>query len=497
MGEAALAFRSAGAHARDAGRLPEAHNLFEQAAACSRRAGDPAGEFEALHDDFDANCDRLPPREAQQLVDVLGSIASSPEQHARVAIATAHVAFVRFDRGAPVLERAALAVALSAAFDHLRSDAVNLQAMALVQAARFDEAIAASRQAVALARACGQHRKTRERSADLSYVLYEAGRIGEALTLTAGLVQDFEAAGDVASAGQLDGNLATLTLLAGDPAAALGPAQRARQRLRDMQAGASSPLVMLNSATLGNALAYLGRFGEALDVLSRSRAEGEAAAAPVRIKVQLALAHVWLLLGAAERALEALGTDDESWPEPTQAQRCWARARAARIGGQAADEALLQIGRLRRENWNAPLSQSPWLEWSRQGDPVEVCEQMLRVQTLYERAGMPGAARTALLRRIHRLGDVEGPGAVATAASLARELRPQIDAGLHASTYLPEAWCILADALARAGDSRAAGDCRDQGRKWIEQVALPNVPTAWRDSFLRRNPVNLAWHPLG
>lgn len=488
--EAALAYRAAGHRARDAGRLPESQQLFEQAATCSRRADDRAAEFEAVLDNFDANCDRLSPAESAQLVGRLAALAREPEQQARVAIADSHVAITRFDRGPALLDKAARAVALAGAFVHLRGDALNLQGMALVQMGRHEEAIEACRQAVDLAQALGQLRKAQERRSDLVYVFYEAGRIGDAITQCRTLLEDFEAAGDAASAGQVEGNLATLVLLAGQPAVALPIAQRARQRLLDMQADTSNPLVMLNAAALGSALVYAGRFAEALDLLSAAHRLGADAPAPTRIKVQLALSHLWLLLGNAQQALATLGPDDTPWPEAIRTQLCWARARAAVIDRQPPHAAMAPVGPMRLEHWQAPLSQSPWLEWSRQGDPADVAQQMAQVQGLYEVAGMPGAARTAALRRIHRLNELDDALAVETAVALARTLRPTLGDGLHVSTYLPEAWQILAQALARAGDVPGATACLDDARCWIRDVALPNVPAEWRDSFLRSNPVN-------
>jgi hypothetical protein len=46
--------------------------------------------------------------------------------------------------------------------------------------------------------------------------------------------------------------------------------------------------------------------------------------------------------------------------------------------------------------------------------------------------------------------------------------------------------------LAAAGDSVAAQAALERARSWIHDVALPNVPDEFKDSFLQRNPVNRA-----
>ncbi len=488
--QAASAYRAAGRDARDAGRLPESALLFEEAANCSHLAGDRAAEFEAVHDHFEANCDRLSPAESTKLVERLATLACLPEQQVRVAIADAHVAFVKLDRGPAVLARASRAVAQATPFEHLRGEALNLQGLALVQMGHHEEALASCRQAVDLAQDQGQTRKAQEWQANLAYVCYAAGRIGEAITLNRALLDEFEAAGDTASAGQVEGNLANLVLLAGLPAQALSAAERARQRLRVMQAGPGNPLVVLNAVALGSALIHAGRFEEALALLTPARDHLAEAPAPTQIKVRLTLAHLWLLLGDSAQALAALEVDDSPWPEAISTQLSWIRAQAAMIDGQTPQAALAPVGARRRDHWQAPLSQAPWLEWSRQGDAAEVAQQMARVAVQYEQAGMPGMARSAVLRRIHRLCEINDRDAVETAATLARGLRPVMGEGLQATTYMPEAWQILAQALERAGDQSAADACLADGRRWITETALPHVPAPWETSFLQRNPVN-------
>jgi hypothetical protein len=54
-----------------------------------------------------------------------------------------------------------------------------------------------------------------------------------------------------------------------------------------------------------------------------------------------------------------------------------------------------------------------------------------------------------------------------------------------------------ANACDLAGEAAACTRAIERARDWIDRVALPNVPTVFRSSFLERNPINrevLTWH---
>jgi hypothetical protein len=58
--------------------------------------------------------------------------------------------------------------------------------------------------------------------------------------------------------------------------------------------------------------------------------------------------------------------------------------------------------------------------------------------------------------------------------------------------YLPDAWWIAVQAFDASGATEDALLALAHGTRWIRQVALPHVPAAFHDSFLHRNPTNLA-----
>ena len=72
---------------------------------------------------------------------------------------------------------------------------------------------------------------------------------------------------------------------------------------------------------------------------------------------------------------------------------------------------------------------------------------------------------------------------VEAALRLARRYLPD-------SFYLPEMWLVAARTLGDARPRRGGAPGRGRGRAWVERVHDTQVPAEFRDSFLRRNPVN-------
>lgn len=480
--EAGVAFCAAGNHASDAGRLIDARSLFHRSAECFRRAADEVGQFDALFDSFNVELDLFGTDAAQALVNTLQALAATLEQSARAAIAAGKVAISRHDHTGQALVATSRALELCAGFEHLRSLALSVQALGLAQASRFDEAVKYGREALALERAAGPTQLSREIAANLVYAYFAANRLGEAIELARPLVEDLESSGDHASAGSMEGNLATLLQLAGDPAASIGPSMRSLQRHREIEPTASGPLAVTHRATLGAALAYVGRFGEALEVLNEGGAALRDRLSPLMgAKLRLTIAHVWLLLGAEANAVLALGSHDDSWPVSAQVRRDAALADAARIAGRDGEAPLRRIREAQAAMTGVSLMHMPWIEWSRQGDPAAAAGRLQELHDQLQHDGRLGAARTAQLRRIDRLSEIDTIEAIQTAVACAAELQASLDQGLMAQIYLPEAWCILAKAFERAGRPSAASDCLGHAQDWVNDRALPNVPQGWRE----------------
>lgn len=484
--EAGAAFHAAGLAARDAGRLAEQEALLAQSAQAWALAGDRGGEFDALAAAIESIMVRQGPVAVQARLPRLHELADDGERRARVAMLEAEVRLNGF-RDPAALAAAEAAAALAAPYPALLGDAQAHLAVALAQVGRFDDALAALERAAA---ALADPRHLRKVLGLRVYVLYEAGRIGQAVAASEAVLQAAEAVGDHAVAGQVQGNLATLVMLSGEPARAVANARAARERHRDMGSGINSVLAGMTLVTLGSALTACGSFTEAGEVLDEAvRTLGPEAPPPARAKALIAAARLWLLLGEPARAVAALPEAEPAWPAPMLIQWHAVRARAAALAGHPAAPHAERVREVQAAHLDAPLMQSPWLDWAGHAEPREAALRMRTAAEQYAAAGMPGTECSALLCVVNALIEL---GDAAGAAALAARLRPRIVHGLHPTSYVPEAWLTLARAFETAGDAAAGAGCRREGRQWIEQVALPQVPAAWQPGFLRRNPVNAA-----
>lgn len=492
--EAAAAYRAAGLHAEDMGRIDAAHELLHQAAACAVRANDPGGEFQALHDVLTTERHLAGHEAAGKLLGRLQALAVTPRQRVQVAVARAllEVSRYRRDGGALPLADAACAAADAGADAELRAVAMSLHAVALAQAGRHVEAVGEGRRARHLAALATTPRQAREIGSHLSYVFYEASQLGDGISLSRELLADYEAANDLAGAASLEGNLAMLLQLSGNPSASIVHLRRALARHREVERHALGDMAVMHRAGLAQALGYEGRFAEALTQLfEEGRCIDTAPVLPsVRAKVQLVHAHLLLLLGDDAGAVAALDDDDTAWPMAMQVQRCWALARAAAMRGEDAAAWLARIGELMDPTQDLPLAHAPWLEWSRQGNAAQVDDRLRDVHRRYVEAGMTGTARSVLLRRIDRLGELRLSRDRDEATALAAALRDELREGLHATIYLPEAWLILARALGRGGNESAATACLTEARQWVRETTLPRVPIDRREAFMTCNPIN-------
>jgi tetratricopeptide (TPR) repeat protein len=94
-------------------------------------------------------------------------------------------------------------------------------------------------------------------------------------------------------------------------------------------------------------------------------------------------------------------------------------------------------------------------------------------------------ARVALALVADRRGDASA--CVDNAAAALKAMRRYTLPG----SYRPRLWLICYELLRKSGHERAGQALRD-GADWVRAVARFNVPEAFRDGFLHRNPVNRA-----
>ena len=233
-----------------------------------------------------------------------------------------------------------------------------------------------------------------------------------------------------------------------------------------------------------------GLYGMALPALESVAAEFERRhAAFWRQACRMVLVRLWLDLGQYARAVPLLREEPAELPAWLRADRRLLLLELARALEQPApagmlDEVLalaatdpqrgpqLRVRALRHQPAREVLAAAPTLSAA------------LREQERY-------GAQMALQVHLARAALQEGRAEVAADTALA--LLALFDEGYAPdSMYRAEAWWVAHQALAAAGRAEAAERALRCGEHWLRQVALPQVPPPFIDSFLHRNAVNRA-----
>ncbi|MFT3818428.1 MAG: AAA family ATPase [Rubrivivax sp.] len=488
--EAGAAWYRSGMAARRAGRLAEQQQMLERSAACHREAGQGAAEFEAVRASFDSILLRHGGNAVLAALPRLDSLASDEAALLECRLLRAE-ALLDVERSREALEEATAAVAVAPIAPRRLGDALCLRAMALAQLGRSGEAEDAARAAAEAAHACADRAQELRAMRSLSYSLYALGRLGESLPIQRRVIELAQSLGDEAESAAAEASIAALLGAAGDVPASEKHAASAARRYEAMGLDQNSTVGTTNLLVWGTAAAFLGRFGEALQVLERAlRMASHDATVAAQAKARITLAGVHLLLGDAAAARSLAEPMPPGTSPGMRMQAALLLARAERMQGGDGRSHFEHLGRLGAEHPDLPLMQSAWVEWSYQGDSDAVLARLAPLCDELQRLGLPGAARSVQLREIARLGDRENPASVARAAELAAALLPHVATGMNARTYPPEAWQVLARAFTRARRHPEAERCVRAAVTWIRDAALPNVPDAAREGFLLRNPVN-------
>jgi hypothetical protein len=114
------------------------------------------------------------------------------------------------------------------------------------------------------------------------------------------------------------------------------------------------------------------------------------------------------------------------------------------------------------------------------------CDAVLHEAERFEFGGVVAKAR---LRRAQAQAAC---GQVGEAAAAMRALVAQWESVPPADITLAESWWAAAQVFDAAGDGDDALMALGRGAQWLRRVALPNVPEAFRDSFLQRHPAHRA-----
>jgi DNA-binding SARP family transcriptional activator len=487
--QAGQAFMVAAQRARNAARTQEEAALFARAAQAFEAAGQSEDRFAAL-------CER-----GIALVYADFGNQAKLELQALVAVATTDAQRLRAGRALVDL---------------------------LSERGESAEAVDAGLAAMELSRRLGDPEATLRLACHVASALCRLGRAADALALLLPLRAWVEAQGEAELHMLWHGDwAATLGHLGrfGEAVAAYDDACAAARRMG--RADAEGRLMMNCAVTLRQG----GQFDRALALSRAGRAlsAGDPEGTSHQLIASLVVARDEAECGCyatALAALEAIGPQFETTGATFWAQACrmvlaalWLQlGQPARVAALLRDEpgglpAWLRADRLLLKLELAQLLQQP--------PPVGALEEALNLADSDAQRGL--ALRVRALR--HQAADDALAEAGPTVAMLATQERLGVRAALHVhlgrvhlqqgrtdaaaaeaqtlltlldggvapdSMYRAEAWWLAGQALSVAGHQEAAQAALQKGARWITQTALPQVPPAFIDSFLHRNPVNRA-----
>ena len=360
--------------------------------------------------------------------------------------------------------------------------------MALAQAGRAAEGLALLEPLRARVEAEGTLEQRGGFWADSAYVLNGLRRLREtahALTQSIAIAQQM---GDLAELAMQTANLATVKGNLGHLDEALDLAQRALA-LKTQLGEIDGPEGAVIRAYAGLYCGMVGRYGEALEHL-------DAAIAVLRRDRQLTLhavacnhkAQFLVDLGQYARARQAL--DYEAPPVLSVRSRgAHVAARIDRALGVAASPRLSDALQVLDGADEAHVRMHLLLEIADSAAPADAVERCADVLRMARQLEFDGVATKARLLHAHASALA---GRTVEAALAMRDVVATMAAVPPVDLYRGEAWWRAAQVFDAAGESAQALMALAQGTQWVRQHALPNVPEAFRDSFLQRNAANRA-----
>lgn len=476
-----------GAHR--ASRRSEEVAQREAAFGCFDRAGDADAAFDARCASIESLILVRGVAHTQGVIEGMLSAARSDAQKAAALTARATASLMAADHVTGIASaRAALALADGLHQPWLRFEAARLLAVGLAQQGTTDEAEAVLAPFEALVEADGTLEQRDHYWSDLSYVLNSARRLRRTADALARAIDCARALGDLAELATLTTNLATVHGNLGEVRRAYELALQARALQLELGQtdGPMSGVIETHAGIYG---AALGHYGAALQAFERAldgyRRDGQAIWLAV---CSNNLAMTLIDLGQYARARKAL-----EYAEPPVAH---VAARGALLAARIARhldvpmQADLQraAAALARgdDYYIGALLELERAESLDAAAALPVCDAVAEAAAAREYGGIALKARLLAAQAALSAGDTAGAGARwREAAAALHTLHPT-------DLYLPRAWQIGRAILLANGAPDAAAELLATAVTWINDTALPQVPDAFRDSFLHRNPVNRA-----
>lgn len=453
------------------------------------RAADHERAFEARCESIHALIVMQGVTRAQAAIDGLLADARTDAERAAALTAKATAALMAADHPTGIAAALqALELSRDLASPWPRFEAARLHAVGLAQSGRSAEGLAAIEPYRALIEAEGTPEQRGQFWADYAYVLNTARRLRDTDFALHKAMDNATALGDIAELATLTSNLATVKGNLGRLPEALALAQRALA-LQAQLGATDGPEGAVLETYVGLYCGMAGRYSEALDRLDT------AITCFARDKqllwIALASNHKAQLLidlGQFARAQQAL--DYERPPiDHVRARGATIAARLARAIGQSDRDRIDEAIALLAPGADPHVRMHALLDHARSLDDTADLQRYDEVLALAQQLEFAGVAlKVRLLRALAQSRARQ----TAEAAAAMRELVGQLPTMQPADLYFGEAWWIAAQVFDANDDREDALMALAQGAKWVRQVALPNVPAPFRDSFLQRNPSNRA-----
>jgi DNA-binding SARP family transcriptional activator/tetratricopeptide (TPR) repeat protein len=424
----------------------------------------------------------------------LQALAGDDRQRSEVLIQSANAELMRGDgaRAVPA-GQAALALAQSTGDASLVARSRRVLGSCLTIVDRLDEAARHLEAALAWLDAHDDDARRGEAHGDLGIIYDNLGRPDEALHHHRRAYDLCVRAGRITDAAVASSNLACNRMDAGDLEAADDALALAQQLVvanegQSSQQGLSQILRALT-------LAHLGRYRDAL-----AQAEvGEAATLRSQVAyaalARLRMAQIWWHLGQwarVRRALDALpdGPEQALGLRVNAALLHWHCATNGLGGHSAIEQSRAGLDALVAEfadDRRPDLAMHLRVERAASLVPEDALRELHAVRSRAKRIGHMG---TVLATHVRAAALAATAGDRALSRAEAVEAWHLHERGLRSTILLPaEPWLQIARALRCAQDSEADTYLR-RGADWLQRTAREQVPEPFRDSFLRRNPVN-------
>lgn len=485
---AAQQFEQAAALALKASRRIEELGFLDAALQAYEQEQAQAQAFRVAHQALGASMAVETPGATEARVQALQAAARSDEQRLQALLAASRQRLCLSD-GAGALEPSRLALALAKRLGHSEQQAVaaGWHGLALALVRRNAEGLHLFEVALATVEGFSDARAQLDFHGAYGYALHCAARYRDALGPLRRAAALAERLGDLAEAMDQQCNVAVCLSTLGERDQALATHEAVLTLWRRM-GEPPGMTAATNHVHLATAYFALGRYREALELLSWALAQFRQGDAPAWVVIaENRLARVHLRLGQYARAWQGMTALPAGADAGNRAARQVILGRLDVLAGKPVLPALLQAHAALPEQLDLMDRCSFELLIAALLPPEQA---LLWCECLQGRVSVDhlpvlmhaGARRADALRRLGRHAEAGAQALVALGLA---------ERGSPLDMDPAELWWLLFLALRDGGQPTAAGRALAQGCAWIEQ-ARPHVPDAFVSSFLERNPFNAA-----